>query len=123
VGTTYVFSTTGDVPVSGWSKVKHRLDARMAELSRAEKASVPPFTIHDLRRTCATGLQKLGVRLEVTEAVLNHSSGTRGGIVGVYQRHQYADEKREALERWAAHVEGIVCGQADDVIALRRARR
>ena len=111
VGTTYVFSTTGDVPVNGWSKVKHRLDARMAELARAEKASVPPWTIHDLRRTCATGLQKLGVRLEVTEAVLNHSSGTRAGIVGIYQRHQYADEKREALEQWAAHVEGIVSGQ------------
>jgi integrase len=110
VGTTYVFSTTGDVPVSGWSKVKYRLDARMAELARAEKASLPPWTIHDLRRTCATGLQRLGVRLEVTEAVLNHSSGSRAGIVGVYQRHQYGPEKRDALERWSAHVERIISG-------------
>jgi hypothetical protein len=63
--------------------------------------------VHDIRRTVATGLQKLAVRLEVTESILNHASGSRGGIVGVYQRHQYADEKREALNRWAAHVERI----------------
>ena len=62
---------------------------------------VERFTMHDLRRTGATGLQRLGVRLEVTEAVLNHVSGSRGGIVGVYQRHHFTDEKRQALERWA----------------------
>jgi integrase len=112
VGTTYVFSTTGDVPVNGWTKVKHRLDDRMAELARAEKANVPPWTIHDLRRTCATGLQKLGIRLEVTEAVLNHQGGSRGGIVGVYQKYQYGDEKRAALDEWAAHVEKIVDARA-----------
>jgi hypothetical protein len=57
-----------------------------------------------LRRTVATGLQRLGVRLEVTEAVLNHISGSRGGIAGVYQRHDWAAEKRAALDAWAAHV-------------------
>jgi hypothetical protein len=51
-----------------------------------------------LRRTVATGLQRLGVRLEVTEAVLNHISGSRGGIAGVYQRHDWAAEKRAALD-------------------------
>ena len=56
--------------------------------------------MHDLRRTVATGLQRLGVRLEVTEAVLNHISGSRGGIAGVYQRHDWAPEKRLALEAW-----------------------
>ena len=60
--------------------------------------------MHDLRRTLATGLQRLGVRLEVTEAVLNHVSGGRAGIVGVYQRHDWASEKRAALDAWAAHV-------------------
>jgi hypothetical protein len=49
-------------------------------------------------------LQRLGVRLEVTEAVLNHISGSRGGIAGVYQRHDWAAEKRAALDAWAAHV-------------------
>jgi hypothetical protein len=52
----------------------------------------------------ATGLQRLAVRLEVTEAVLNHLSGARSGIVGVYQRHHYFDEKRLALAAWAKEV-------------------
>ena len=59
------------------------------------------FTLQDLRRTVATGLQGLGVKVEVTEAVLNHRSGTRDGIVGVYQLYQYEAEKRQALEIWA----------------------
>jgi phosphoserine phosphatase len=64
--------------------------------------------MHDLRRTGATGLQRLGIRLEVTEAVLNHVSGSRGGIVGVYQRHHFTQEKREALDRWANELMQIV---------------
>jgi len=67
----------------------------------------PRRALHDLRRTMATGLQRLGVRLEVTEAVLNHVSGSRAGIVGVYQRHAWTAEKRAALEAWAAHVMGL----------------
>jgi hypothetical protein len=63
-----------------------------------------------LRRTVATNLQKLGVRLEVTEAVLNHVSGSRAGIVGVYQRHEYAAEKRAALDAWARRLDAIVTG-------------
>ena len=96
----------------------------MLELARKEDddAAIPPWTIHDLRRTCAAGLQRLGVPLPVTERVLNHVSGSFGGIVGVYQRHEYADEKREALERWAARVEQIVCGQVARVVTLPRAR-
>ena len=58
--------------------------------------------------TGALIVQKLGVPLQVTEAVLGHTSGSRGGIVGIYQRHDYADEKRAALESWGAHVMAIV---------------
>ena len=109
-GAGYVFTTNGSTPVSGWSKTKKRLDARMLEAARAEdaKAVIPPFTIHDLRRTAAAGLQRLGVPLPVTERVLNHVSGSFGGIVGVYQRHEYAEERRDALERWAAYAAKIV---------------
>ena len=80
--------------------------------------------MHDLRRTLATGLQKLGVRLEVTEAVLNHVSGSRAGIVGIYQRHDWADEKRAALDAWGAHVMALVDGRAPqaNVVPLQRAR-
>jgi integrase len=105
IGTTYIFTTTGDVPVGGWSKVKRRLDLKMAKLAGAE---IAPFTIHDLRRTTATGLQKLGIRLEITEAVLNHSSGSFRGVVGIYQRHTYSEEKRAALNLWSDYVEKLV---------------
>jgi hypothetical protein len=56
-------------------------------------------------------LQRLGIRLEVTEAVLNHVSGSRAGIAGVYQRHDWAAEKRAALDAWAAHVLAVVEGR------------
>ena len=70
----------------------------------------------------ATGLQRLGVRLEVTEAVLNHVAGSRAGIVGVYQRHTWVDEKRAALNAWGEHVAAIVEGRdaAGNVTPLRR---
>lgn len=105
----FVFSTTGTSSVSGYSRAKRRLDATMAALAQGEGQLPPePWRLHDLRRTLATGLQKLGVRLEVTEAVLNHVSGSRSGIVGVYQRHNWKDEKRTALEAWAAHVHDLL---------------
>jgi integrase len=99
-------------PFSDWSKSKASLDA---------KSGVTNWRLHDLRRTVATGLQRLGVRLEVTEAVLNHISGTRGGLAGLYQRHDWAAEKRAALEAWGKHVMAIVEGReaAANVVALR----
>ena len=95
----YVFSTTGRTPISGWSRAKAELDSL---------AKIPPWRIHDLRRTVATGLQRLGVGLQVVEAVLGHVSGSRAGVVGIYQRHSYAAEKRAALEVWEAHVMALV---------------
>jgi integrase len=118
----FVFSTTGRTPVSGFSRAKTAMDATILELMRAEAEAagadpadvkVPErWTLHDLRRTVATNLQKLGVRLEVTEAVLNHVSGSRAGIVGVYQRHTYTAEKRQALDAWARRLAVIVKGGA-----------
>jgi integrase len=104
-----------NTPFSGWSKAKRALDKAIAanRAARAGKAAaqVVPWSVHDLRRTVATGLQRLGVRLEVTEAVLNHISGSRGGIAGVYQRHDWANEKRAALEGWSAHMLATVKGR------------
>jgi len=85
----------------------------------AAVSGVTDWTLHDLRRTVASGLQRLGVRLEVTEAVLNHRSGSTAGIVGVYQRHDYADEKRDALARWADHVDALISGRKANIVALR----
>ena len=64
--------------------------------------------LHDLRRSTASGLAKLGVNLPVIEKVLNHVSGSFAGVVGIYQRHDFAGEKRKALELWGAHVAGVV---------------
>jgi integrase len=84
-----------------WARVRTAVEKEL-------KRSVERFTMHDLRRTGATGMQRLGIRLEVTEAVLNHVSGIRGGIVGVYQRHHFTDEKRCALVEWASELRRIV---------------
>jgi len=86
-----------DMSPSGFSKAMRRIrESLEEELGHP----VQHWTLHDLRRTLATGLQRLGVRLEVTEAVLNHLSGSRSGIVGVYQRHNYFHEKKAALAAW-----------------------
>ena len=107
-------------PFAGWSKAKQALDkaimdarAKAARAAGTSLAPLIPWNVHDLRRTVATGLQRLGVRLEVTEAVLNHISGSRGGIAGVYQRHDWAAEKRAALDSWAAHVLAVAKGSPD----------
>jgi integrase len=94
-----VFTTNGTTSVSGWSRAKRNLD----ELSK-----VKDWRIHDLRRTVATGLQKLNVNLQTIEAVLGHTSGSRSGVVGVYQRHSFDAEKRAALEAWSAHVMALI---------------
>lgn len=103
-----LFSTTGKTPVSGFSKAKARLDAEIAKLNG--KQALEPWTLHDLRRTLATGMQRLGVRFEVTEAVLNHVSGARSGVAGIYQRHDWAEEKRTALQAWSDHINLVLSG-------------
>ena len=103
-----VFTTNNKTAASGISKAKLRLDAAANEIAGEGGAKVSEWRLHDLRRTVATGLQKLGVRMEVTEAVLNHISGSKAGIVGIYQRHDWADERRAALDLWAAHVAGLI---------------
>ncbi len=121
-GGRFIFSTTGRTPVSGFSKAKAKIDTAVLALRRDE-AVTPSWTLHDIRRTVATNLQKLGVRLEVTEAVLNHVSGSRAGIVGVYQRHNWADEKRAALDAWARKLEAIISGaEASNVVELAGVR-
>jgi integrase len=123
-GSALIFTTTGAAPLSGWSRARDRLHAAMeaaAQAERGEPATIPHWTFHDLRRTCATGLARLAVPVRVTEAVLNHVSGTGGGIVGVYQRHDFAGEKRRALEAWADEVERIAAGReaaAENVVAF-----
>jgi integrase len=88
----------------------HSASCTMEKAKLDFHSGVRNWTIHDLRRTVATNLQKLSVPLPVTEAVLGHSGGSRSGIVSVYQRHDYYPEKRLALEAWGAHVTALVEG-------------
>jgi integrase len=109
----YIFSTTaGASPVSGWSKIKSRLDDQM---------QIPHWRLHDLRRTAATGMAEIGIAPHIVEAALNHVSGAKAGVAGVYNRAQYAAEKKMALSRWADHVLGIVNGDKSKVVQLRKA--
>ena len=116
--TGFVLTTTGRTAISGISKAKITLDAAATALRDSEAISA--WRIHDLRRTVATGFQRLGVRFEVTEAALNHVSGSRSGVAGIYQRHSWADEKRDALNAWADHVERIAHGaDRTNVVPIR----
>jgi integrase len=119
-----VFTTTGETPVSGFSRTKRRLDRQMVKIAAEEREERPlrPWRYHDLRRTLATGMQRLGVRFEVTEAVLNHVGSARSGVAGVYQRHDWKDEKRAALDAWAGLVTSLTDGTSDtNVLQFRRA--
>ena len=101
------------VSIKSYSKAKAELDAAIIKASE-EAVSLPAWRVHDLRRTLATGLQRLGVRFEVTEAVLNHVSGARSGVAGIYQQHDWKAEKRDALRAWAAAVAAIAAGHRSD---------
>lgn len=117
----FIFTTTGSSPISGFHKGRNHVAEKMAEIAEAERGEpveIPHWTFHDLRRTAATGMARLGIAVRVTEAVLNHVSGTGGGIVAVYQRHDYAEEKRRALDAWAGLVAEIVSGKAENVVRL-----
>ncbi|MEQ1537778.1 MAG: integrase family protein [Sphingorhabdus sp.] len=107
-----VFSTSTGGGFTGYHKGKEKLDRMVAEDGGDP---IAPWRLHDLRRTLATGFQRLGVRFEVTEAVLNHVGGSRAGVAGIYQRHDWKAEKREALDLWNNHVVSILA-KADGVI-------
>ena len=109
----YVFTITGRRPIQGHHVIKRRIDALMPP-------DIAPWVVHDIRRTVASGMARLGVNLPVIEKILNHVSGSFGGIVGVYQRHSFDAEKRIAMQTWAHHVEAVVTGDAaGNIVGLR----
>ena len=88
----YLFTTNAETHVSGYSRAKAMLDKAMLEIARAgawPDVEIPRWTLHDLRRTAVSGMARLGIALPVIEKVVNHSSGSFAGIVGVYQRHHF----------------------------------
>jgi integrase len=101
VGDQFVLTTSGEAPSSNYSKGKRRLDALLP-------SDMLAWRLHDLRRSVASGMAQIGVSLPVIEKCLNHISGTFSGIVSVYQKHTFADEKRAAFDAWGAFVADLV---------------
>ncbi len=120
-GSPYVLTVTGTTPPSGFSRAKRRLDAALAEAQEPEAEPIPAWRLHDLRRTLASGVARLGIALPVIEKVLAHESGSFAGIVSVYQRHGYRDEKRHALETWTRFVMGLIEERPSNVVEMRDA--
>jgi integrase len=102
-----VMSFHGNVSFSSFSQAKRLLDVEI-EKARKGEPNLLKWRVHDLRRTMATGFQRLGVRFEVTEAALNHLSGSKSGVAGIYQRYDWRDEKREAFDKWALHIAALM---------------
>jgi integrase len=95
-----------------WPRGKAALDARIRK--------VVGWTLHDIRRTVATRMAELGIQPHIIEAVLNHVSGHKGGVAGIYNRATYDKEKREALNLWAEHVLALVEGRAATIVPMKR---
>jgi integrase len=94
----------GDRPFGGWSWPKAALDLRLAKAGH----HLAPWRLHDLRRTAATRMaDKLGVLPHVVEAILNHVSGHKSGVAGIYNKALYAAETRDALTRWADYITAL----------------
>lgn len=103
----YVLTTTGDRPISGFSKAKRLLDEAIARtiLSGGKDLDVAPWRFHDLRRTMATSMQRLRISGDVIEACENRIAGrSKSGAARIYQRHDYEPEKREAFDKWATFI-------------------
>lgn len=132
-----ILTSDGKVGVSGFSKLKERIDELVASLLAGSRdmlaqanVFVDDWVAHDLRRSLATNCQAMGIQLPVTEAILNHASGSKAGIAGVYHLYDFYDEKAEALQRWADLVDAAVASwRRRDVAAIlamdpaRRSRR
>ena len=119
-----VFTTTGRTAVSGFGNVKRRLDVIMAETHRrsmglSEHTKIPDWRLHDLRRTAATGMARLNFPPHVVDKVLNHVSGTIRGVAAVYNRFEYLEERRAALEAWGMYVGDLVTPTVANVVAMR----
>jgi integrase len=113
-----LFSGSGRTPVSGFSNAKRRLDQRIAQISGAE---IPGWVLHDLRRTATTGLARLGIAPHVADKILNHTAGTIRGTALVYNRFEYFDERKAALEAWGRYIEGLIGREPQNVVPMRRA--
>jgi len=102
----YVFTTNGKAPISGFSKSKVKLD-KLSKLSG--------WTLHDLRRTCRTNLPRLGVTPDISKLTMGHKLQ---GVDAIYDRYSYMPEKRDALEKWANYLQGLIADKENKVVSI-----
>jgi integrase len=124
-GSPFVFTVDGAVPVGSYDRAKDKIDKCVAgaAVKAAEPLPImPPWVLHDFRRTAASNLARLGIAVHVVEAVLNHRSGTIKGVAKVYNRYDFAPEKAAAAEALARFVESVVSGAPANVVSLKAAR-
>jgi integrase len=114
VGRVFLFGDRSDTGFTRWSEEKRRLDDRLG-------AKVAPFVLHDIRRSVATGMADLDVEPHHIEAVLNHFSGHRGGVAGVYNRSRYERQIRAALALWDDHLRTLIQGGKRKVLPFPQA--
>ena len=110
----YLFSARGNRPLNDFGRIKNRLDGRIAELNDGKP--IAPWTFHDLRRTFRTGLSTLGIAPHIAELCIAHR---QSGLARVYDLHRFEAEKREAFNRWAAHLRSIAEPPPANVVPLR----
>jgi integrase len=110
----FVFGRGGRGRFSGYSRAKARLDQALGQ-------AVAPWVLHDLRRSVVTHMVELGIAPHVVEACVNHVSGHKGGVAGIYNRATYREPKKAALQAWGDHLEALVEGRepASNVVAIR----
>jgi integrase len=111
-GRDVVFADRG-AGFGSWSYAKIALDGR---ITTALGKALPPWTVHDLRRTARTGLGKIGVPPHIAELVINHA---KGNLQAIYDKHSYQPQIAQALVRWARHVRGLVEGRDSKIVPLR----
>jgi integrase len=116
----YVFTGKTGRGVTGFTYGKDKLDAAMAAISDA--ARIQPFILHDLRRSAASHMARLGIAPHVVDRVLNHSSGTIRGVTAVYNRFEYQNERRSALVAWAQYVGELIAPAPDNIVSLSTVR-
>jgi integrase len=101
-----------------WATCKEKLDQRILELG----AKIEPWTHHDLRRSAATKMaDELGIAPHIIEAILNHISGHKSGVAGIYNRASYTEEKKRALQRWGDYIETLISGKKPATVVPLRA--
>jgi integrase len=119
----FVFSSNGRTSVSGFSRAKRRLDKAMLDIAKEQNPEtkiVPPWRLHDLRRTAVTGMAEIGIAPHVIELVVNHVSGHKAGVAGVYNKSELLAERKAALERWADHVVSIVERKPAKILQMKK---